>query len=627
MLDEQKEATFIIVDAPVEGVLSSATHRILGELRRSQKAIHPGWIDKCVQQNAIADFEPFIAAIPFDTISSASQSEAENIETLSQPVRDWSRAPSVDSLTVKRKRRQSQLDIDGFPLLEMTPTSAGAIHKATDPRVRPRLSTEVTPTPPSWYRPTPTQHSIQPVTSHHETPVDQLPPRTPSVTATEGDAQKGAGSVTSDVRPSSTRTPLSLKPLEGLILFSIPSDRKPPSILLTPSSSQTIMDSDTIKTELPDSIMLPGPASSCDNVKARTAPDALFHGLSPSSHLNARPRAVSSEVEREDIPIKGGLEVKKEDVVDHVKVKIEMMETLIQTPSPRSIRVSSSSLAELAGPSTRPATSSNSTTANTLPLSSNGPQMERYTPDDPTSASIASLSIDAPVSSNDIPPDVVAAMPSPSFDEDNQFSDTLSTTSSEVSAMSDTTCPSDDGLPPDIAVDGDRARPPSAGQQTPTIAELHSQPLLVTSTSGRAEGRFTPGKAKGPPTLVEAARLNELIKDFDKWLRAPTTCLAAQFVKDMEKKVRLVHCKIMEILTDRRRNSAGQQCLSEERLSSGTDYFLKVTGRSFSTRWGYLMRLRSTTHLYLQYQHRYLYQIFPQADPNLILDNWRGMQN
>jgi hypothetical protein len=616
MLDEQKEATFIIVDAPIEGVLSSPTGKILGELRRSQKAIHPGWIDECVRQNAIADFEPFIVAIPFDTISSASQSEAEN------------------SPTAKGKRRQSQLELDGCSpdvdssSLGISQTSAGIIRKATDPRVRPRLSTEVTPTPPSWYRPTPTQYSTPTVTNYHETPVDQLSPRKPSVTATEGDAQKGAGSVTSDGRPS-IRTPLSLKPLEGLIPFSILSDRKPPSILPAPSSSQTMMDSDTIKTELPDSIMLPGPTSSCDDVKARTAPDALFHALSPSSHLNARPRAVSSEVEREDIPIKGGLEVKKEDVDDHVEVKVEMMETLIQAPSPRSIHASSSSLAELAGPSSRPATSSNSTTANTSPLSSNGPQMERYTPDDPTSASIASLSIDAPVSSNDIPHDVVATMPSPNFDEDHQFSDTLSTDSSEVSAMSDTTCPSDDGLPPSIAVggDGDRTCSPSARKQTPTIAEPQFQPLLVTSTSGRAEGRSPPGRAKGPPTLVEAARLNELIKDFDKWLRAPTTCTAAQFVKDMEKKVRLVHCKIMEILTDRRRNLAGQRCLSEERRSSGTDCFLKVTGRSFSTLWGYPMRLRSTMHLSLRYQHRDLYQIFPQAVPNLILDNWRGMQS
>jgi hypothetical protein len=541
MLDEQIEATFIIVDAPVEGVWSLMTRRILGELRRSQKAIYPGWIDKCVQQNAIADFEPFIAAIPFDTISSASQSEAENIETLSQPIRDLSRAPSADLLTVKGKRRQSQMELN-----ECSPdfnSTNGTIRKATDPRVRPRLSAEVTPTPPSWYRPSPNQHSTPPAISDRKTSVDQLPPRKPSVTATEGDAQTGAGSVTSDGRPS-TRTPLSLKPLEGLIPFSIRFDRKPPSILPVPSSSQTMMDSDTIKTELPDPITLPGPTSSCDNVKARTAPDTLFHGLSPSNHLAARPRAVSSEVEREDIPMKGWLEVKKEDVVDHIEVKMEAMETLIQAPSLRSIRVSSSSLAELTGPLSRPATSSNSTTAITSPLSSNGPQMERYTPDDPTSASIASLSIDAPVSSNDIPPHVVAAMPSPNFDEDNQFSDTLSTTSSEVSAMSDTTCPSDDGMPPDIAVDEDRARPPSAGKQTPTIAELHSQPLLVTSSSGRPEGHSPAGKAKGPPTLVEAARLNELIKDLDKWLRAPTTGTAAQFVKDMEKKVSLVHCTV-----------------------------------------------------------------------------------
>ena len=572
MLDEQKEATFIIVDAPVEGVWSSMTRRILGELRRSQKAIHPGWIDKCVQQNAIADFESFIAAIPFDTISLASRSKAENIETLSQPIRDLSRASSVDLLTVQGKRRQSQMELnDCSPDVNST---NGTIRRAMDPRVRPRLSTEVTSTPPSWYRSTPTPYSTPRVTSYHETPVDQLPPRKASVTATEGDAQTGAGSVTSDGRPS-TRTSLSLKPLEGLISFSIRSDRKPPSILPVPSSSQAMMDSDTdtIKTELPDSITLPGPTSPCDNVKARTAPPTLFHGLSPSSHLAARPRAVSSEIDREDIPIKGWLEVKKEDVVDHVEVKIETMETLIQTSSPRSIRVSSSSLAELAGRSSRPATSSNSTTANTLPLSSNRPQMERYTPDHPTSASIASLSIDAPVSSNDISPDGVAAMPSPNFDEDNQFSDTLSTTSSEVSAMSDTTCPSDDGLPPDTAVDGDRARPPSAGKQTPTMAELHSQPLLVTSTTGRAEGHSPAGKAKGPPTLVEAARLNELVKHLDKWLHTTHTVTAPQFVKDMEKKVRLAYCKLMDMLTDRRRNSAGQRCLSEERQSSGTDCF------------------------------------------------------
>jgi hypothetical protein len=197
--------------------------------------------------------------------------------------------------------------------------------------------------------------------------------------------------------------------------------------------------------------------------------------------------------------------------------------------------------------------------------------MERYTPDDPTSASIASLSIDAPVSSNDTPPDVVAAMPSviaqaaqlrsetshtgsplspppPNFDDDNQLSDTLSTTSSEVSAMSDTTCPSDDGSPPSIAVDGDgdRARSPSAGKETPTIVEPQFHPLLVTS--GKAEGGSPAEKAKGPPTLVEAARLNELIKDLDKWLRAPNTGTAAQFVKDMEKKVRLVNCRSEVIL-------------------------------------------------------------------------------
>jgi len=562
MLDEHKEATFIIVDAPVEGVWSSMTRRILGELRRSQKAIHPGWIDKCVQQNAIADFEPFIAAIPFDTISLASRSEAENIETLSQPIRDLSRASSVDLLTVQGKRRQSQMELnDCSPDVNST---NGTIRRAMDPRVRPRLSTEVTSTPPSWYRSTPTPYSTPPVTSYHETPVDQLPPRKASVTATEGDAQKGAGSVTSDSQPS-TRTPLSLKPLEGLIPFSIRSDRKPPSILPVPSSSQTMMDSDTIKTELPDSITFPDPTYPCDNVKARTAPDTLFHGLSPSSHLAARPRAVSSEIEREDIPMKGGLQVKKEDVVSRVEVKIEVVETLIPAPSPRSIRVYSSSIAELAEPSSRPAISSISTTTNMLPLSSNVPQIERYTPDDQTSALIA------PISSNDIPPDVVATMPSvtaqtaqlrsetsytgsplspppPNFDDDDQLSDTLSTTSSEVSAMSDTTCPSDDGLPPDIPVDGDRARSPSAGKQTPTIAELHSQPVLVTSTSGRAEGHSPAGKAKGAPTLVEAARLNELIKDLDKWLRAPNTGTAAQFVKDMEKQVRLVNCRSEVIL-------------------------------------------------------------------------------
>ena len=111
MLDEQREATFIIVDAPVEGVLSSATRRILGELRRSQKPIHPAWIDECVRQNAIADFEPFIVNVPFEPISSASRPASREIDL--QPIRGLSQAPFVDSLTVKGKRKQSHIELDG----------------------------------------------------------------------------------------------------------------------------------------------------------------------------------------------------------------------------------------------------------------------------------------------------------------------------------------------------------------------------------------------------------------------------------------------------------------------------------------------------------------------------------
>ena len=197
MLDEQREATFIIVDAPVEGVFSPTTRRILGELRRSQKPIHPGWIDECIRQNAIADFEPFIVNVPFEPISSASRPASMEIEL--QPIRGPSQASSVESLTVKGKRRQSQIELDGCsPDVNsssqgISQISAGTIPKATDPRVRPRLSTELTPTP-SWHRPTPTQRSTPPVTTNPETPLHQVHSGEPSQKAADHEATSLAGS-------------------------------------------------------------------------------------------------------------------------------------------------------------------------------------------------------------------------------------------------------------------------------------------------------------------------------------------------------------------------------------------------------------------------------------------------
>jgi len=265
--------------------------------------------------------------------------------------------------------------------------------------------------------------------------------------------------------------------------------------------------------------------------------------------------------------------VKAEDINDHFEAKAEIMDTRVQSPSFSSTLVSGLGHAKLARQSSGPATSSDSTTAEVLPLSSKDSHMERSTPNDPTGASIVGGSTDVPDSSNSLPLDLddstppestrrQAAPPPPQtsrtgsplsplppvFEDDDPFSDMLSTTSSEVSAMSDTTCPSDDGSPPSIAVDGDgdRARSPSAGKETPAIAEPQPQPFLVIS--GKAEGRLPAEKAKGPPKLVEAARLNELIKDLDKWLRAPNTGTAAQFVKDMEKQVRLVNCRSEVIL-------------------------------------------------------------------------------
>ena len=581
MLDEQREATFIIVDAPVEGILSSTTRRILGELRRSQKAIHPGWIDECVLQSAIADFEPFIVNVPFEPISSASRSDSMEIDL--QPVRGLSQAPSVDSLTVKGKRRQSQIELDGCSLdvtsscQGISQTSTGTVPKATDPRVRPRLSTEVTPTPPSWYRPTPTQRSTPPVTSHPETPLQQVHPGEPSQKAANHEATSSAGSgptlksgppVTASDRPCAL-TSLSLKPLEGLTPFAIPSNTTAHSFALpirpVPSGSQMPMDLDTIKTEQPDPTTSPNPsqddlvsqsttsALSMDTARARTKPDTLFHGLSLSSHLAARPRAVSPEVQHEEVSRTADPVVKAEDMAAHVAVKIEMMDTHIPSPA--------SSCTHLSG------------------LSS------------PTSTSIPGASTDVSDSSDGMPPDINGLAPPesmlnqdapvlsetsrtgsplsplpPDLEDDDHFSDTFSTSSSEVSSMSGTTCPSDNGSPPPISLIDDRPRSHSSEIQTLPTVEAQLQPLLVIG--GRDEGRAPAEKAKGPPKLVEAARLNEVIEVFHKWLQSPTTYTAAEFVKDIEKKVRHVHCKVEVILTDRRRNSAGQRCLSVKRRSS-----------------------------------------------------------
>lgn len=253
-------------------------------------------------------------------------------------------------------------------------------------------------------------------------------------------------------------------------------------------------------------------------------------------------------------------------MADHVEVKIEMMGTLIPSPT-SSTHVSGLTRAELARQPSEPAAYSNSIPASVLPQSLNDRQAGRSDQSSSTSTFIPSASTDVSDSSDGIPPNADGLAPPdsmfnqeapafsvksrtgsplsplpPDLEDDDHFSDTLSTTSSEVSSMSDTTCPSDTGSPPPISSIDDRPRSHSSEIQALPTVEAQTQPLLVTG--GRDEGCAPAKKATGPPKLVEAARLNELIEAFDKWLQSPTTCTAAQFVKDVEKKVRLFRSDI-----------------------------------------------------------------------------------
>jgi len=144
MIDNQSEATFIIVNGPIDGVLSTTTRHILGQLRRSQKALHPEWIDECVRQGAIVMFDQYIV----NNLSTTSPyGKTSNTIAL----------PNVDTPTSRAKRKQSPTEpcqssnfaSEGRSSYGNVPSAPGAIPRAIDPRVRPRLSVETSAPAPS----------------------------------------------------------------------------------------------------------------------------------------------------------------------------------------------------------------------------------------------------------------------------------------------------------------------------------------------------------------------------------------------------------------------------------------------------------------------------------------------
>jgi hypothetical protein len=171
MLDTQGEATFIIIDAPLYGCAApQATLDILGNMRRSQKAVSPLWIDRCVQHGNIVELKQYIIrvsptaappmhkaseeksidlGVPYshaalvigDTATLSAtirQANDKNLIDLGQSTRQSSVA-SRDTETFERKRRLSQSEVH---LADDVVRPSGMIQKAVDPRVRPRPSVE-----------------------------------------------------------------------------------------------------------------------------------------------------------------------------------------------------------------------------------------------------------------------------------------------------------------------------------------------------------------------------------------------------------------------------------------------------------------------------------------------------
>lgn len=149
MLDDQRDATFIIVDAVRLGDgFPRSTWNLLGTLRRSQKPVSPLWIDECVRRGTIVNIDQYIIRSSSNAPPTMPQPIEEETTDSEVPYQRGEKPTDVKvpykhastplalgvTATFERKRRLSQSDD------VVRPTAI--IRKAVDPRVRPRPSAE-----------------------------------------------------------------------------------------------------------------------------------------------------------------------------------------------------------------------------------------------------------------------------------------------------------------------------------------------------------------------------------------------------------------------------------------------------------------------------------------------------
>ena len=153
MLDSQRDATFVIVDAPQPACASQATLDLLGNLRGSQKPISPLWIDECVRRGILVDLDQYtIRTFPTAPPMMRQPKEERPTDTgtpynrgqkptdIEVPYKHSSVTVALGDIpTLERKRRLSQSE---FHLADDVVRPTGIIRKAVDPRVTPRPSAE-----------------------------------------------------------------------------------------------------------------------------------------------------------------------------------------------------------------------------------------------------------------------------------------------------------------------------------------------------------------------------------------------------------------------------------------------------------------------------------------------------
>ena len=129
MLDDQRNATFIIVDTLVEGVVPATIIDLLQRLRRAQTPVSLAWVDESIRLNTIVDVKQYI-------VQPAKSHEISRTQTTRSPPVATHQSPNGMG-SLQSKRKISQLELDS-PLTEVRPS--GIIRKATDPRVKARTS-------------------------------------------------------------------------------------------------------------------------------------------------------------------------------------------------------------------------------------------------------------------------------------------------------------------------------------------------------------------------------------------------------------------------------------------------------------------------------------------------------